>query len=128
LGIASRELHDASLSGISTDGKFDHAYAAVRSLCDAALHAAGFQVPKGQRQHERVIESLKYTVGGRWAAQYDYLDRCRRKRHQNVYDTVGLIQEQDAEDLLETARSLYKEVLDWLKANHPKVSPDTELF
>ncbi len=52
LAIADRQIADAGLAGISADGRFTHAYDAVRTLCEIALHAAGFGVPKGERQHE----------------------------------------------------------------------------
>ena len=42
LRIADRELNDASVAGLSPDGRLEHAYAAVRVLCQVALHAGGY--------------------------------------------------------------------------------------
>lgn len=117
--IAERELADASLDGISPDGRFEHAYNAVRSLCHAALHANGFQVPKGQRQHERVIESLKYTLGPDWSDDVDFFDQCRRMRHKSMYDTVGIARYEDATELAEAGRKLETAVKKWLADNRP---------
>ena len=118
LRIADRELADASLEGLSPDGRFEHAYAAVRTLCQVALHAAGYTVPKGQRQHERSIESLKLTLGGPWTEHADYFDVCRRQRHQSMYEKCGVTQSKDADELLETARELRGAVQEWLQRNH----------
>ena len=78
LAIADRELSDASLQGISIDGRYTHAYDAVRCLAEAALHASGYDVPKGSQQHERMIESLRFTVPANVPGNVDYFDRCRR--------------------------------------------------
>lgn len=118
LGIARREIADASLQGMSADGVFDHAYSAVRTLCQAALHASGFSVPKDSRQHERVIESLKFTLAGKWTQEADYYDQCRRTRHQSLYDRSGVAQPKDALDLLHSAKRLLEAVNQWLADNH----------
>ena len=121
LAIAEREIADASLEGISADGRFDHAYDAVRSLCEAALHASGYAVPKGGRKHERVIESLKFTVDGPWTDEVDLFDRSRRLRHQSIYERIGVVRQRDADDLLETARRLLEATREWLHAQHPEL-------
>ncbi len=121
LAIAERDTADASLEGMSADGRFDHAYSAIRTLCQVALHASGYAVPKGGRQHERVIESLKFTLGANWADQVDYFDRCRRLRHKSLYEKAGVVRGPDADALLEAAARLLSEVRAWLRANHPKM-------
>ena len=106
LDVAGRDIGDASLEGLSPDGRFAHAYNAARSLCEVALHASGYIVPKGTRQHERVIESLKLTLGGEWVEMADFFDRCRRWRHQSMYERIGVVQQQDADELLDAAKEL----------------------
>ncbi len=119
LAIADREIADASLDGISPDGRFALAYNAVRALGQLALRAAGFIVTKGMRQHERTIESLKFTLGGGWTDEVDYLDQCRRLRNKSQYDRSGQMQQRDADDLLASAVKLRTSVLKWLEENHP---------
>ncbi len=122
LAIANRELADASLAGISPDGRFDHAYAAVRALCELALQACGYGVPKGTRQHERIIESLKLTLDGEWSQEADYFDRCRRWRHQSLYDRSGVAQQRDADELLSKAKDLLNAIEAWLRQTHPELT------
>lgn len=119
LAIAEREISDGSLEGISPDGRFEHAYNAIRALCEVALHAEGFVVPKGQRPHERVIESLKFTLGEGYSDDVDFFDRSRRRRHQTTYDQPGTIQQRDADELLDAAKKLDTNVRSWLERNHP---------
>ena len=119
LAVADREISDGSLEGISPDGRFEHAYNAVRSLAELALRAEGYLVPKGQRQHERTIESLKFTLGEDVADSVDFYDRCRRQRHKATYQRTGVAQQQDANELLEAARELLAVVQKWLEESHP---------
>ena len=121
LAIAEREIGDASLDGISVDGRFDHAYDAIRSLCEAALRASGYDVPRGGRKHEHVIASLEFTVDGQWTDEVDLLDRARRLRHQSLYERIGVVQRQDADDLLATARRLLEATRRWLQETHPEL-------
>ena len=118
LAIADRELEDGAAVR-SADGKFGHAYDAVRALCEAAINAAGYQVPKGSRQHERLIESLKYTLGKACPDDVDYLDRCRRQRHKVKYERTGVVSRGDADELLDAAKRLRSAVQAWLESNHP---------
>lgn len=68
LGIAERCVSDASLAGISSDGRLNNADDVVRCVCEAALHAHGYRVPRDdKRKHQRVIDSLEYTIGGAFA-------------------------------------------------------------
>lgn len=121
LSIAEREIADASLQGMSADGAFDHAYSAVRTLCQAALHATGYSIQRGVREHERVIESLKFTLDDEWTQEADYYDHCRRKRHQTMYERSGVTQAKDAAELVASAKRLLGAVRQWLSDKHPEM-------
>jgi len=125
LGLVDRDLSDGSLDQISSDGRFGCAYSAMRSLCQLALHAEGYRVRKGQREHERVIESLKYTLGIEWNDQADYFDRCRRIRHKLMYDAADVVNRIDANELLESAKTLREAVIAWLRSKHADLVPQT---
>ena len=120
--VAEREIADASLPGMSPDGKFEHAYDAIRSLSELALHAAGFALPKGGSKHERLIRSLAFTLGAEQAVDVDFFDQCRRKRHVLTYERIGAVQQGDADDLLEAAKALLDRVKRWLQGNHPDLT------
>src|SRR5438270_3951828 len=63
LGVVDRELADASVIGLSDDGRFTHAYDAALLLCKLALHVSGFEVPKRSGHHALWINSLEFTLG-----------------------------------------------------------------
>jgi hypothetical protein len=123
LQVVDRELSDARAVGISADGKFEHAYAAILQLCLVPLCAAGYQVPKGESRHKRAIESLRYTLGESWAETADYIDLCSRQRGQAMYERIDVVSHEDADELLAKAQQLRVDVVRWLRASHADLLP-----
>jgi hypothetical protein len=124
LQIVDRELSDASIAALSSDGKFGHAYNAALSLCRIALRAAGYRVAKGRGVHQYEINSLVYTMGNEKKDEMIFLSKCSRIRGQEVYDRTGVADPRDVADLVETAKQLRLDVLSWLKADHPDLYPE----
>ncbi len=123
LQVVERERSDARAQGISVDGKFEHAYTAALQLCVLALHAAGYDVRKGESRHKRAIDSLRYTLGESWAETADYLERCSRQRGQAMYERIDVVSQQDADELLDSVEQLRTGIVGWLKGNHPQLLP-----
>jgi len=123
LQIVDRELADAQASGLSPDGKFQHAYDAALQLSMVALLASGYQVPKGFGHHKRGIDSLRHTLGANWSDKADHIERCSRLRGRATYERIGVVSDDDADDLLNTAKQLRADVIVWLKAQHPVLVP-----
>jgi hypothetical protein len=119
LGVVDRELTDASVVGLSNDGRFTHAYDAALLLCKLALHASGFEVRKRAAGHHALwINSLEFTLGQGQKATLIHLSKSSKLRHTSLYDRSGAVQKQDADDLLEAARQLRADVLNWLGSQH----------
>src|SRR5437868_10670817 len=107
LGVVDRELADAGVAGLSDEGRFTHAYDAALLLCKLALHASGFGVQKrASGHHSHWINSLEFTVGKEQKETLILLSKSSNLRHTSLYDQTGVVQNQDADDLLETARKL----------------------
>jgi len=123
LQVVDRDISDAQAAGLSPAGRFQHAYDAALQLSIIALLASGYQVPKGPWRHKRAIESLRYTLGEARSETADYLERCSRLRHQAMYERIGAVTDQDATDLLDTAKQVKTAVINWLTANHPALVP-----
>ncbi|MBM4088880.1 MAG: hypothetical protein FJ276_05530 [Planctomycetes bacterium] len=123
LAIVDREIADAAIEALSTEGRFEHAYHAALQLCAIPLRSSGYRVPKGGLLHKRTIESLRHTLGEPHAETADYLDRCSRQRGRTVYEQVGVVTLRDAEDLLSVTRQLRTTVVEWLRAVHPELLP-----
>ena len=121
--VVDRDVSDAQVVGLSPDGRFQHAYDAALQLCMIALLASGYQVPKGAGRHKRGIDSLRYTLGDRWSESADHIERCSRLRGQAIYERIGAVSEQDADDLLDTAKQLRIDVVNWLRRNHAALVP-----
>jgi hypothetical protein len=124
LGVVDRELADGGVTGLSDDGRFTHAYDAALLLCKLALHASGFEVQKRAPGHHSLwINSLAFTLGEAHKGILIHLSKSSKLRHTSLYDHAGVVQKQDADDLLEVARELRADVLTWLHSHHPLLVP-----
>mgnify|MGYP001454071970 CR=1 FL=1 len=118
LAIVERDLQDASKKAISDDWRFGIAYNAALKLCTILLYAEGYR-PEKTLAHYRTLQALPLILGDKWKRDADYLDACRSKRNTVEYDYVGGATEADGEELVEFSRGLEKDVLAWLKKEHP---------
>jgi hypothetical protein len=124
LGVVDRELADASVGGLSEDGRFTHAYDAALLLCKLALHASGFEVQKRAPGHHALwINSLEFTLGEDHKSTLIHLSKSSKLRHTTLYNQAGFVQKEDADDLLQAARKLRVDVLNWLRSQHPSLVP-----
>jgi len=121
LAVVDCELSDAAVPGISVDGRFMHAYDAGLILCMIPLRASGYRVTKGGGHHKRAIESLPLTVGMEFRDISDQIEIASRRRGQAMYDHVGVVEERDAEVLIQTATTLRSIVLAFLARKYPNL-------
>ena len=121
LSIVDRDLEDAQ-GEISADWQFGIAYNAALKLCTILIHASGYR-PEKTLQHFRTLAALPLILGDARKEDAAYLDACRIKRNTVEYDMAGAATENDATELLTFAKQLRKDVLDWLKLNHPHLVP-----
>lgn len=119
MAIVDRDLKDAK-EGISDDWRFGIAYNAALKLCTVLLYAEGYKAERNL-QHYRTIQSIPLILGQDRKKDTEYLDACRSKRNTVEYDYVGAATEQDADELIEFAFEMKKDVLVWLKEHHPKL-------
>ena len=122
LAIARRDLTDARTGGISDDWRFGIAYNAALKLCTVLLYADGYRPPQNLA-HYRTLQALPLILGTYRQADSDYLDTCRTKRNTVEYDCVGGATAADADELIEFAESLEKDVLKWLRSERPQFAP-----
>jgi hypothetical protein len=91
-------------------------------LCTILLNASGYRADRLQA-HFRTLQSLPLILGAERARDAGYVDRCRKIRNTVEYESAGVVTEAEAKELIEFTKSLRKDVLAWLKKNHPKLSP-----
>ncbi len=119
LAIVERDFRDAR-GAVSPDWQFSIAYNAALKLCAILLRAQGYRPAHGL-QHYRTIMAMPLTLGQSREGDASYLDSCRSKRNKVEYDYVGGASEDNARELLQFAKGLGEDVLQWLKEKHPEL-------
>jgi hypothetical protein len=119
LALADRDLQQCQAQGLNPDWRLAIAYNAALQCATAALAASGYRATR-EAHHYRVIQSLKFTIGWR-AAAVRTLDAFREKRHTAGYEHAGTVSEQEADEMVDLARKLRKDVQAWLSARHPEL-------
>jgi len=114
--VVDRDLKDAGVDAISPDTRLGIAYNACLQCAAVALHASGYR-PVGQSHHERIIESLRYTLNPS-DDLIRQLQRFRNKRIKSVYDRAGTTSEQEVKEAIELAQKFREMVKEWLAQNH----------
>ncbi len=66
--------------------------------------------PRGPDQHWTIIEFCQSAFGPEHRQQIALFDQMRRKRHRLVYETVGLVSRQEAEQALAFAKAFVEEI------------------
>jgi hypothetical protein len=114
LTLANARLGDASLDGLSSDGRFVFAYDAARSAAEAVMAAEGYRPASGVGHHETVFRFLRVAVDGRWRKMTMEFEQARSKRNAAEYDEWGLVTQTEADRLLEIAERFVEEAGRWV--------------
>jgi len=120
--LAGRNLQDAALPGLSTDGKFSMAYNAARTMATVAVRAAGYRIKQTGGAHYNTFLALETALGPSVSTMAAYLDNCRTARNELSYDAASLVSDSDADELVEKAEELRDLVEDWISRNHPNLT------
>lgn len=117
LHSAEEDLRSAEIKGIAAGWRLNMAYTAALRYARAALFACGYR-PGREREHERTIDSLGFTVITINADTIKLLHKIRKMRHTATYDSVDMISDTEADAAMKLAVELGKRATAWLKANH----------
>ncbi len=120
LRLANRDLADAQVKGLSSDRRFLIAYEAILALATIALYCSGYKT-HGLGHHWVTFQSLPDIMGNEVRETAAYFDLCRTKRNVSAYDRSGQISQKEADELIREASAFKSVVLEWLKANHPRL-------
>lgn len=119
LAIVQRDVQQSQTTGLGPEWRFDIAYNAALQCATAALAASGYQAER-QNKHMRTIETLAFTILLE-SKDVVLLDRCRRKRHVAVYEQVGAVSDQEADEMVTLAQRLQKQLEAWLQERHSQL-------
>jgi hypothetical protein len=125
--IVDRSLVDLKVESISDDLRFQAAYNGILTLANVALRASGFRVSLGQGHHQRVIESLEYTLvtqdsnsREKWIRK---IKTHAQKRNTTSYDLAGGISPNDLAQVIRDLNALKEHVDVCLRETHPELLP-----
>ena len=126
--IVDRSQADSRVEGISDDLRFQAAYNGILTLANIALRASGFRVSLGQGHHQRVIESLEYTLTTQDATTREKWVRKikshSQKRNTTSYDLAGGVSPTELAQVMKDLTALREQVNTWLKEAHPDLLHD----
>jgi hypothetical protein len=124
LDVATREMCDAEVEALSLEGRYEHAYSAVRALAEAVMVAEHFRPSGGPGQHEVVFAFLRHVPTAGWQGEAEYFDACRQRRHLVVYRRAHAVTETELRDLVAEGKRFLHAVRAWLAAHHAPLAPD----
>ncbi|HEY4761556.1 MAG TPA: hypothetical protein VIH42_13320 [Thermoguttaceae bacterium] len=122
LSVIDRDLNDCQTSSISPDWRLSIAYNAALQVAVAGLAAMGYR-PGREAHHYRTIQSLAYTLRTD-STTIAQLDAFRKKRNISDYERAGSVTDIEANEMISLALKLRKELLQWLKKEHPEFMPE----
>jgi hypothetical protein len=119
--VVQRNLADAQTRGLSTDGRYGHAYDAGRMLATLVVRASGYRVKGEGGGHYNTFLALKLAEPA-FSSISIYLDACRRKRNEFLYEQANVVSSTEAEDLFMRMTLFSVQVDTWLKDHHPNLA------
>ncbi len=117
LVAAARDLSDAA-KDLSPAWRFAIAYNAALRLATAALHSAGYRAAREQK-HYRTLAALPLLLGHDALELAGFLDSCRARRHEITYESLAVVTNDEADELIEAALELDGRVRAWLRTTRP---------
>lgn len=120
LAVFDRDLADAQISNLSTDRRFIMAYSAALTMGIAALAASGYRAGI-EGHHYWTIQSLAFTLGTD-PRTVEKLNKFRHKRNIADYERIGMASGQEVSEMLDLAKRLRLDLVEWLKIHHPELT------
>lgn len=114
--LAARDLHSAkAMIGMDKDWTYSIAYNAILQAVRALMYAEGFR-PVGEGQHKTAILFAELALGEKFEDDVRFFDKMRSKRHRAVYETAGIVSEDEATQSLAFAERFVSKIEEFLKA------------
>ena len=122
--VIERDLRDASLPAISTDGRFGLAYDASRLLSVMVVRCLGYRLRPHGGGHRNTFLALRAARVPGVSSRAAYLERCRKKRNDASYVRVSEVSTLESDELLEIALRFQEEVESWITRHAPDLGRD----
>lgn len=119
LNVVERDINDAAITALSADRRHATAYNAALQLATIILYASGYRAKAKVGHHWVTLTLLPELMGKDKNTIARYFNTCREKRNVTDYDLAGHVTAKEVENLLKEVAHFKKEVISWLKKNHP---------
>jgi len=120
LAAAERNLKDSHAENVSNETRFDAAYKAIMQLANAALQANGYRTLTSKPGHHLTMIQVMNLIIGLDQNTIIVLNGLRKQRNNSDY-FGDIIPASTTADCVSHAENLNRNVLDWIKANHPEL-------
>jgi uncharacterized protein (UPF0332 family) len=108
--VARRDLVGAERNlADDADWSYNMSYNAVLQAVRALMFSQGYR-PRGADQHRTVVHFARKSLGEEYARETALFDQMRRKRNRLIYETVGLVSRQEAQQALAFARRMVEDI------------------
>ena len=109
--IARRDLVAAERNlAEDADWSYNMSYNALLQAARALLFSQGYR-PRGTDQHRTVVRFATVSLGEAYVREMALFDQMRRKRNRLIYETVGLVSRQEAQQALAFAQRLVEDIV-----------------
>jgi uncharacterized protein (UPF0332 family) len=118
---AYQDLNEAKTTfKVSDKAAYFFAYTAMLKIGRALLFLKGYR-PKGQGQHETVVETAGSILGPQFNELTKQFDRMRKKRNRLMYDIGDLVSHSDADKAFRAAEEFVNRTRKFMEESDPQL-------
>lgn len=105
---------------VSDKAAYLFAYTAMLKVGRALLFLKGYR-PKGEGQHETVVQAAGTILGSDFETLTRQFNRMRQKRNKLIYDIGGLVSHEEAEQAFKAAEQYLEKVRAFMEREDPQL-------
>ncbi len=124
IGSAFQDLKEARATfPVSDKAAYLFAYTAMLKIGRALLFLRGYR-PKGQGQHETVVQAAGFILGRDFESLTRQFNQMRQKRNKLMYDIGGLVSHSEAEEGFKAAEKYLEKIRRFMEDENPQLRLD----
>ena len=121
---AFQDLKEAKATfPVSDKAAYIFAYTAMLKIGRALLFLKGYR-PKGQGQHEAVVQAAGFILGKGFESLTLQFNRMRQKRNKLIYDIGGLVSHAEAQEAFTAAEKYLEKIRGFMEEQDPQLRLD----
>lgn len=108
---------------VSDKAAYLFAYTAMLKMGRALLFLKGYR-PKGQGQHETVVQAAGFILGKEFESLTRQFNQMRQKRNKLIYDIGGLVSHSEAEEAFQAAEKYLDKIRQFMEDEDSQLKLD----